>query len=197
MSVFTDIMRQGLDSRVVPARTQQSRDWYRTMASTSTTTPTAIMREERRVNSVQMGQMYFFMYDPKLKEKLPYYDTFPLIFPFNTTDNGFLGINMHYLPLIYRAKLMDSLYNLASDKRYDFNTKLNISYKILSGAAGSIYYKPCVKQYLNGHVRSRFIEIPANQWDIALFLPVEQFQKKTTSQVHQDINKQLARNLWR
>lgn len=197
MSVFTDIMRQGLESRVIPARTQQARDWYRTLASVSPTSPANIIKDERKINNVQMGQMYFFMYDPKLKDKLPYYDTFPCIFPFNTTDNGFLGINMHYLPLVYRAKLMDNLYNIASDKRYDMNTVLNISYRILKGAAGSIYYKPCVKQYLNSHVKSRFIEIPANQWDIALFLPVEQFQKKTTAQVHQEINKQLARNLWR
>ena len=197
MSIFTDIMKQGLQNNVVPARTQMARDWYRSIASTSFTTPSNIVKEERKVNNVQMGQMYFFMYDPKLKQQLPYYDTFPLIFPFNTTNNGFLGINLHYLPLVYRAKLMDSLYTIASDKRYDFNTKLNISYQILSRSAGSRYFKPCVKQYLNSHVKSRFIEIPSNQWDIALFLPVEQFQKMNKTQVYQDIYKQLARNLWR
>jgi len=35
------------------------------------------------VDSVEPGGMYMFLYDPKTKAKLPYFDRFPLIFPFN------------------------------------------------------------------------------------------------------------------
>ena len=33
-------------------------------------------------SKIEPGNMYMFMYDPKLKETLPYYDTFPLCLPF-------------------------------------------------------------------------------------------------------------------
>ena len=39
-----------------------------------------------------------FVYSPKLRNKLPYYDTFPLVLPLKNYNNGFLGLNFHYLP---------------------------------------------------------------------------------------------------
>ena len=48
-----------------------------------------------------------FFYDPKFKKTLPYYDTFPLVLPLETYNDGFLGINMHYLPIPLRVNLLD------------------------------------------------------------------------------------------
>jgi len=38
---------------------------------------------------------------------------------------------------------------------------------------------PTVKRYLYGHVRSKFIEIPATEWDKASQLSLELFIRKT------------------
>ena len=39
-----------------------------------------IVRESERVRNVaRLGDLYFYYYDPKLKESLPYYDIFPMV----------------------------------------------------------------------------------------------------------------------
>jgi hypothetical protein len=135
--------------------------------------------------------MYHFFYDPKTKEQLPYYDVFPLIFMVGKAENGFYGINLHYLPPQLRAKLMDALYDVVSDKRYDENTKLRLSYNLLQGAAKYRYFKPCFKHYLTKHVQSRFVEVLSTEWDIALFLPTERFRGANKQKIWSDSRKQI------
>ena len=56
-----------------------------------------------------MGGLYYFLYDPKTKNDLPYYDKFPLVMPLKRDADGFLGLNLHYLPLNYRINFMRKL----------------------------------------------------------------------------------------
>ena len=60
-------------------------------------------------NRIMVGNMYLFIYDPKLKNELEYYDTFPLVIPIKDYHDGFLGINLHYIDTMDRAILMYSL----------------------------------------------------------------------------------------
>jgi hypothetical protein len=108
------------------------------------------------------------------------------------TKDGFHGINLHYLPLKLRAALMDELYEISSDKKYDENTRLALSYKLLSGSSKYEAFKPCFKKYLYGHVKSKFIEIVSAEWDIALFLPTERFEKASKQTVHRESRKMLS-----
>ena len=133
--------------------------------------------------------MYFFLYNPKHKKTLPYYDRFPLIFPFKKVKGGFLGINMHYLPHVLRARLMDALYSLSRDQRYDERTRLRLSYDILNGMTKYKAFRPTFKRYLSNHVRSRFIEITSSEWDIALMMPLQKFAKASSSKVWSDSRK--------
>ncbi len=191
--VFDDLLAKGVRAGEIPARTDSARDWYRNRARTTRVTPDRLIRSdrERLTSRVMIGRMYHFFYDPKHKKTLPYYDRFPLIFPFKRVRGGFLGINLHYLPLRLRAKLMDELYTLSRDNRYDENTRLRISYNILNGAAKYKYFKPCVKHYLTPHVKSRFLEVYAAEWDIALFLPTERFVGANKRAVHADSRKMI------
>lgn len=181
-AVLANAMRRGYG----PKASISAAKWFRNETKKLATgiTPKKIMKESSRfVSSFDIGKMYFFYYDPKHKKTLPYYDTFPLIFPIGPAEGGFLGINLHYLPPTYRAALMDALYGVVSNMRFDQTTKLKISYKILKGASKYKYFAPCVKHYLDEHVRSKFLKIESVEWNIALFLPVEQFQKKSKQQV--------------
>ena len=190
-SKFDEILAQGVRAGQIPARTQGARDWFRNKARSTSATPEAIVRGEkaRYKNRVSMGKMYLFNYDPKTKATLPYYDRYPLIFPVQGAPGGFYGINMHYLPYVLRARLMDALYDLSSNQRYDDRTKLRLSYDILKGAAKYKAFKPTFKRYLSSHVRSRFIEINSSEWDIALFLPLESFAKASKGSVWADSRK--------
>lgn len=146
-----------------------------------------LMTDQTRVKSrIEIGHMYFFSYDPKTKDVLPYYDRLPLIFPFNSTSTGIYGINMHYLPYGLRAKLMDALYSIISDTRFDEKTRLKLSYDVLNSTSRFKYFKPCIKQYLYSHIRSQFVHIRADEWNNALFLPVERFQKASKEKVFRD-----------
>jgi hypothetical protein len=187
-TTFNDILVKGVRSGQIPARTQAARTWFRDTAKTTSIEPFTLMKEDKTMltNRAAIGSMYLFQYDPKHKKTLPFYDTFPLIFKVDNTPNGFLGINLHYLPYKFRAILMDNLYELTTNSKYDATTKLKISYDILKSASRYKYFRPTVKQYLNKHVRSRFLRIQSTDWDTALFLPLERFEKASKSQVWKD-----------
>jgi len=192
--VFDNILAKGVRAGQIPARTRAAREWYRNEAEKVDVTPSKLMRENQSkiVRGYEIGQMMLFNYDPKLKRKLPYYDTFPLVFPIEPRDNGFLGLNMHYLPLRQRAMLMDALYTLRTDNRYNESTALKISYQILKRSARYKLFKPCVKHYLNSHIKSRRIKIDPVEWDMALFLPLQRFQKASSSQVYSKSMEKVA-----
>lgn len=187
---FTDAIQSVTNPSQIQTTSQQ---WLSEQLKnfSGATDPRSLLRatpnqtESRLVTKLTVGRMYLFYYDPKTKEDLPYYDRFPLIFPFNKVDDGFYGINMHYLPHVLRARLMDALFTLANNTKNDDTTKLKMSYQILNSSSRFKYIKPCVKHYLNSHVRSRFLWVPADQWKTALFLPLERFAKASTSTVWQ------------
>jgi hypothetical protein len=196
--IFDNILIQGARQGIIPARTVAAREWYRSAAGKlmSNITPGVFEKrtdEARKVSSMEFGYMYAFKYDPKTKNDLPYYDTFPLIFPVRMDSDGFLGINFHYLPPVLRAKLMNALYSTLTNKKYDDTTKVKISYSIIQSASKYRYFKPMLKKYLRSHVRSQFLEVQVNEWDIAIFLPTESFRKADTGRVWEDSRKQIGR----
>ena len=196
--IFDNILIQGARQGIIPARTVAAREWYRSAAGKlmSNITPGVFEKrtdEARKVSSMEFGYMYAFKYDPKTKNDLPYYDTFPLIFPVRMDSDGFLGINFHYLPPVLRAKLMNALYSTLTNKKYDDTTKLKISYSILQSASKYRYFKPMLKKYLRSHVRSQFLEVQVNEWDIAIFLPTESFRKADTGRVWEESRKKIGR----
>ena len=139
-----------------------------------------------------VGQMYMYYYDAKHKATLPYFDRFPLVFPFKKVKGGFYGLNMHYLPLPLRAKLMDALYDTASNTRFDESTRLKMSYKMLESAAKYKEFQPCIKRYLTSQLRSKFMYIYPSEWDMALFLPLERFQGASKTQVWADSKRKIG-----
>ncbi len=175
-TIFDNIITQGVRQGQIPARTQQARDWYRsTAASYKQVRESKLRAGERLTKTILPGQMYMYSYDPKWKDTLPMYDRFPVIFPFRVQSDRFWAINLHYLPHHKRAVLMDSLYDITNNKRFDESTKLRLSYGVLNRAAKFRYFKECVKQYLFSHAQGSFIYVYPSEWDIALFLPLEKF----------------------
>ncbi len=186
--IFQQIAERGKAEGIDNVRQRDSRTWFRDAArSMSSVNKNFMMRDrdnmQNGIDIQDIGRMFMFFYDPKHKDTLPYYDAFPLIFVIGLKDNGFLGINLHYLPPYLRAKLMDELYKVSSDKKYNKNTKLKISYEILNRASRFKYYKPCVKHYLLEKVQSKFMGVDPEHWDIALMLPSERFKKDTKQNV--------------
>ena len=193
-NIFDTILANGIRAGQIPARQNAASEWYRAKARGTVVSPESLIKEEkaRYRNTITIGKMYLFQYDPKHKATLPYYDTFPVIFPVDLAEGGFYGLNLHYLPIKLRAQLMNALYQLSSNTKYDDKTKLQISYKILKAASKYSLFKPTFKHYLTDHVRSRFIEITSSEWDIAAFLPVQRFQKASQSKIWSDSRKLIS-----
>jgi len=195
-SLFSDILIKGIKSGQVPARSIAAREWFRNKAKDAgKVSETVVLKSDRArlKNRTAAGKMYFFMYDAKHKKTLPYYDAFPLIFPIERTSDGFFGINMHYLPLPLRAKLMDALYDVTNNEKYDDTTKLQLSYSILKSTEKFQLFRPTFKRYLNSQVRSRFVEVHSTEWDIALFLNTEQFIGASKTKVWADSRQSMKK----
>ena len=95
-------------------------------------------------------------------------------------------MNLHYLPPPLRAKFLDALMDITTNKKYNESTRFDVTYEMLKGAAKYKYFKPCVKHYLTAQVRSKFARIPAPEWEIATFLPTASWQGGSASQVYKD-----------
>jgi len=115
------------------------------------------------------GVMNLFGYDAKHKATLPYYDKFPLIFPIEPAKGGFIGINFHYLPFGARVAFLKQLSQYSSDKNFDKKTRYMIDW------VNNPYFRKTTKRYLNSQVRTSFLNVPADEMAIAIFLPVARF----------------------
>lgn len=131
----------------------------------------------------RLGGLYFFVYNPKLKQDLPYYDVFPLVIPIERYNDGFLGLNLHYLPVRYRQMLIQKLKPLAIYNSEDEFKRLRVSYDILNASRKYKEFRPCIKRYLTPHIRSNILTIEPQEWDVALYLPVHQFKKAPAADV--------------
>lgn len=140
-----------------------------------------------QVQKIMPGYMYSFVYDPKTKIKLPYYDKFPLVLPFNKYSDGFIGLNLHYLPYQYRLMLLDRLMTFSKTNKRGEVEYLKFSWQLITATAKSKFIQPCVKRYLSGYVKSRYINIPASDWATAIMLPMENFAKATLKEVWSNV----------
>ena len=167
----------------------KSTQWYRDkIKEFGTPSSLDLLRAGKRDNKPFYGKLNMFIYDPKHKKKLPYYDTFPLVLPIETYPDGFLGINMHYLPVSLRIKLLDTLVDYSNNTRFDRTTRIVADYSQLKKFR---LIKPTLHRYLAGQTKSQFRRIDADEFTIATLLPVQRFQKESASKVWKDSRSML------
>ena len=142
-----------------------------------------LIRDGKRDNKPFFGKLNMFFYNPKFKKQLPYYDTFPLVLPLERYNDGFLGINLHYLPIPLRIKLLDRLVDYSTDTQFDENTKLAVDYSKLKSIR---LIKPTIHKYLAGQVKSNFRRVDADEFTVATLLPVQRFKKASDKVVWSD-----------
>ena len=184
-----DKLKTAIKTSKAGAKARAAGDWFRekvkqagASAKMKAVTPNQLLRRQPDDN-ILLGKMFFYKYDPKFAKKLPYWDMYPLIFPFEKAPGGFYGLNLHYIPPRDRAVLMDNLNQYASNNKYDKTTRLELSYRLLKRYGRAV---PCVKRYLGDRIVSQTVRIDADEWEVAIFLPVERFQKASKGTVWAD-----------
>ena len=126
------------------------------------------------------GMMNLFYYRPKGAEKLPYYDIFPLVIPMGRRLNdGFVGINFHYLSVPQRWLLLERLSMFQMPSELDsFDSEEG------AGEVMALFWskirrkrgvKPIVRRYLTKNIQSYFLKIELSEMLIALSIPMERF----------------------
>ena len=160
--------------------------WYRQKVQELLPKPQVrrMIREGYKVQKVTVrpnfGMMNLFYYRPKGAEKLPYYDVFPLVIPLGRRLNdGFVGINFHYLSVPQRWLLLERLSMFQVPSELDaFDTEEG------AGDVMALFWskirrkrgvKPIVRRYLTKNIQSRFLKIELSEMLIALAIPMERF----------------------
>jgi hypothetical protein len=173
---------------------KKSKGWFEqqvTLMTKQQLTPAKVLNgnPDQLVTRIMPGKLYMFVYDPKMKKELPYYDRFPLVFPFSKTQDGFMGLNMHYLPYPLRIALLDRLLVFKSNNRMDETTRLKYSWQVIDGVSRFAPAQACVRQYLTGHVRTQFRQVSSEDWATAMLLPVERFVGASKQEIWSDSTK--------
>ena len=176
----------------IRAKSKKAIEWFKKIVKDTQRTafPASTGRKEImtdrnigiRTGKPVIGKLYLFQYSAKWADILPYWDMWPLIFPFDYAKNGFYGINLHYLAPNHRAALMIRLIKAqggAGDMNENF--KLKLSYDIITKYKPAI---PCIKRYLFSHVQGKGLYgISGEDWSYAAALPLQKFQKESAKYV--------------
>ena len=187
-----------LASSQIQARSKQSMQWLLQKISEIRNPqylPRGIKAEIYRERTrLKVGGLYCFYYDPKGKDDLPYWDKFPLALIIGKYPDGFLALNLHYLPIRHRAVFLDKLLDFAVMKGDDIVGMNMISYDLLAASKRYKEFRPCIKRYLSSHLHSKVLAIEPYEWEVATFLPLHQFKGEKPQAIWQDSLQQIRKS---
>jgi len=173
---FLDKLKNAIRKNEGTPKTRNAADWFRRKvgalrselkgrySEVDTANEFYNKAKKSKRTTIAPGKMAAYFYDPKTKDKLPYYDRFPLILCVKMYSNGFLGLNFHYLSPLLRARLMDAI-DRAESINWDALARIK-------------EVRPTVKRYLWSHITSKVVIVDDDEKEIALFLPTERFKKE-------------------
>jgi hypothetical protein len=128
------------------------------------------------------GQMVFFKYKPqddRFLRSQKAYDVYPLVVITKVHENGFEGINLHYISQKWRRLLFDAMEDTLPIKKSgdESLSRLGVSYNRLSTPRRFAFFKPCYKRYVIEGFRRRPIQIPSEFWDVLVDVDLSLFVK--------------------
>ena len=183
-----------LSEENISPRSKASREWFldkvKGMSERGIDRDNLLKQEPLKASANPLsGKMYMFWYNPKLKKQLPYYDTFPLIILLETDAGNMTGLNLHYLPIDLRQRLFYGMLQKVSSSSFNSQTYMKITYEYLKSSSNLKAFRPCYKKYLTNRIRGRIVNVPAQEWETALYLPTSSFKKKDSGYVYRESRK--------
>jgi len=165
----------------IEAGTEDSLEWFRRNIRDIRLRPDMVMSSlsGSGVTGSQMkqGKVYMFHYDAKHQDTLPYWDKYPIVIPIDRYKDGFLGINVHYISPAMRVVLLKPLLEQLRSNSIegDGDSRLDVDYNIIEANSDLRFAKPCIKRYLTSHVGARIVEVPYENWEAIMMLPLAKF----------------------
>lgn len=138
----------------------------------------------------RLGEMFLYVYDAKYKATLPFWDAHPLIIMLSKAEGGYYGLNLHYLPPRLRVAFLEELLKVDS-KNIPESRKDAAKATILRRASKSKFFSPMIKRYLFNHVKSKFVNIPQDEWFHVATLPTAKWKGSTANKVYSDSRRKI------
>jgi len=126
---------------------------------------------------MKLGYPVMFRYSAKHKATLPYWDQLPMSIVLHRYSDGFLGINLHYVPWTHRISLGQRLVRATKNKNrinYGKIRKAWLDLKLPVALANL-----CLKRYLYSHVQSEMVQFNYETYEKVLKNIPPSFQKKS------------------
>jgi len=176
-------------------RSMESLKWFRNRVRLIKTNAQQFYKKSnlKRNTRFMEGRMFMYFYDPKGRgsPRLPYYDTFPCTIIVETYSDGFLGLNMHYLPPRLRIKLLNKLFEYTNNDEFDDTTRMRMTWNILDSVTQLRASRAAIKRYLYSHVQGNALQVEPKYWDIAAFLPTQRFRGAKVLDVYADSRRKI------
>lgn len=134
--------------------------------------------------TMRPGFFYTFRYQAAAKT----YDRFPLVLVLKRDKTGILGLNFHYLPLVWRFALFEALMPVIAPLPVTHLSRILMTYQRFSTNAKYWYWESTVKRYAFSRVQSQSVFIAPVEWAAALAYPSDFF-------VHTTVNTVWAKSL--
>jgi len=125
---------------------------------------------------IMPGQMLFYQYNPKYKDVLPQWDMFPLVFVLDLYEDGFLALNLHFVPPVARQKIFLAFLETLRSTGKDEKKRLRLNYDIAKSLINTKYFGPMIKRYLYSQFMVTPKQVPYDMWEDVLFLPIGEMQ---------------------
>jgi hypothetical protein len=113
-----------------------------------------------KIKRAYFGFPMMFKYSPKTAASLPYYDVLPMPIMLAKYPDGFLGLNIHYLPWAKRLQLADRLVRATKNRKRITYSQIKQAWNSLRLPAGYSYL--IIRRYLTTHIQS---DIAVFDWD--------------------------------
>jgi len=105
-----------------------------------------------KITRARFGFPLMFKYSPKWSSILPYYDVLPMPILLAKYSDGFLGLNIHYLPWAKRLQLADRIVRASKNKKRITYRQIKQAWKSLRLPMGYSYL--IIRRYLDSHIQS-------------------------------------------
>jgi hypothetical protein len=152
---------------------------FATRVGVRDTLPTRLklLKNLPKVKRILPGTMLFYHYNPKYKDTLPQWDAFPLVIVLDIYDDGFLGLNLHFVPSVARQKIFLAFLDVLKTSGKDEKRRILLDYSIAKTVVATKYFGPMIKRYLYSQFMVPPKLVPYDMWEDVLFLPLGEMHR--------------------
>lgn len=120
----------------------------------------------------KIGDMVIFNYVSKGRLEDSKFNSFPMIFILSVSHDRIYGLNMLYLPPVLRNKVILQLTKSVAGLKLTDTTRGLMVANLLKSYKDVKLFAPCFREYKLDSIKSKFINIPTNNWGLSLKMPI-------------------------